>query len=80
MDKRYIFDTINGMLSKKHRSSLSLSEETRALICNCDSEQIYKILFSLYAAFRTDEEFVRQCIAGITKETKRVIGFGLQRD
>ena len=80
MDKRYIFDTINSILGKKHKATLSFSEETRALIYRYDSEQIYKILFSLYATKNTDEDFVRESIANITKETKRVIGFELQRD
>ena len=83
MDKHYVFKTINSMLSRKHKFTLSFGEEARALICKCDSEQMYKILFSLYATKRTDEEFVKYAKKRITaaeKETKRVIGFELQRD
>ena len=83
MDKYYVFKTINGILSRKHKFTLSFGEEARRLICECDSEQMYKILFSLYATKRTDAEFVKYAgkrIASANNDTKRVIGFELQRD
>jgi len=77
MDKYTTFNTINSMLGKKHKFNLPFSEETRSLICKCDSEQMHQIMFELYTTKNTSEEFVKKSIASVNKETKRTIGFGL---
>ena len=76
MDKHMVFKTINGMLGEKYKYALSFSEESRTLICKCDSEQMYKIMSALYTAGKTDEELVRESIASFDRETDRSIGFG----
>ena len=74
MDKHMIFKTINSMLSEKYKYVLPFSEEARALICKCDSEQMYKIMSAFYVVRKSDEELVRKSIARISEETDRVIG------
>ena len=60
--------------------TLQLCEATKALICECNTEQMHHIISELYAAQDISEEFVKKSIAGIKKETARVIGFGISRD
>ena len=79
MDKLTAFVTINSMLGKKHKFTLSFSEETRALICNsCDTEQMHHIMSALYSEQNTGEDFVKKNIADIKGEVKRTIGFGVE--
>jgi hypothetical protein len=79
MDRYTKFKLINDMLSQKHNYSLPFSEEARMLICRHDSDIMYKIMLSLYATKSAGEEFVKDSIASVSKETKRVIGFDIQR-
>ena len=80
MDKITTFDTINSILGKKHKFTLPFSEETRTLICKYDSERMHQIMFVLYVAQNTDEEFVKKSIAGVEDEKKRIIGFSICKD
>ena len=80
MDKYTKINTIISMLGKKHKGTLQLCEATKALICECNTEQMHHIISELYAAQDISEEFVKKSIAGIKKETARVIGFGISRD
>ena len=80
MDKYTTFKIINGMLSKKHNFSLPFSDEARALICKCDSDQMYQIMLLLYATKSTCDEVVKKSIACFNKETKKTIGFGMQKE
>jgi hypothetical protein len=79
MDRYTKFKLINDMLSQKHNYTFPFNEEARMLICRHDSEIMYKIMFSLYVTKNVGEEFVRESIAGVSKETKRTIGFDIQR-
>ena len=80
MDKHTTFKTINVMLSKKHSVRLPLSDESIALICKYESEQMYQIMLSLYEAKNASDEFVKKSIASINKETKKPIGFDMQKE
>ena len=75
MNKYTTFNTINSMLDKKYKFTLPFSDEAKALICKCDSEQMHRIMFELYATRNTSEEFVKKSIANVMEETKRTIGF-----
>ena len=76
MDKHMVFKTINSMLGEKYKYVLPFSKEARALICKCDSEQMYKIMTALYTVKKSDEEIVRHSIACINRESDKIIGFG----
>ena len=80
MDKYTRLNAINNMMGKKHKFTLQFNETTKALICECDTEQMHHVISELYAARDTSEEFVKKSIAGVNKETVRVIGFGISRD
>jgi len=80
MNKYTTFNTINSVLGKKHKFNLPFSEEARALICRCDSEQMHKIMFELYTTRNTSDESVKKSIASVKNETKRIIGFGACKD
>ena len=75
MDKYTRFNTIVSMLAKKHGYRLTLSEKERALICECDPEQMHQIVSELYKARDTSEEFVKKSIVNIKRQTPRSIGF-----
>ena len=75
MDKYTRFNTIVSMLAKKYGYRLTLSEAGRALICECDPEQIHQIAAELYKARDASEEFVKKSIANIKRQTARTIGF-----
>ena len=79
MDRYDAFKIIDYMLGKKHNFTITLSEESISLICRHDSEIMYKIMLSLYATKNTGEEFVKESIASVSKETKRIIGFDIQK-
>ena len=46
MDKYTTFNTINSILGKKHKFTLTFSEETRTLICKYDSERMHQIMLN----------------------------------
>jgi len=75
MDKHTKFNTINSMLSKKHKFTLQFSDVTRVLICECDPEQMHQVMFESYTARNASEEFVDKSIASIKREATRTIGF-----
>ena len=80
MDKQTTFKTINVMLSKMHNVRLLLSDESIALICKCDSEQMYQIMLSIYEARNTSDDFVKKSIACVNRETRKPIGFDIQKE
>ena len=75
MDKYTRLNTINSMLGKKHKFTLQLSDATRALICECDPEQMHQVMFEVYTARNTSEDFVKKNIASIKGQSARTIGF-----
>ena len=80
MDKHTTFTTINSMLSKKHNVRLRLDDKTIALICKCESEQIYQVMLSLYEAKNTSDDFVKESIVRVSRETRKPIGFDMQKE
>jgi len=68
------------MLGKKYKLALPFSEAAKELICKYDSEQMYRVMFVLYAARNTSDEFVKKSIEFVIRETTRTIGFGISKD
>ena len=75
MDKHTRLNAINNIMGKKHKFTLQLNEVTRALICECDPEQMHQVMFEVYTARNTSEEFVKKNIANIKGQSARTIGF-----
>ena len=79
MDKYTIFKTISSLLDKKHKLTLSFSEEARTLLYECDTEVMHRVMFDLYAARNSSEEYIKMSIAKINEKTKKSIGFGIDK-
>ena len=80
MDKPTTLTTINDMLGIQFKSTLMLSEKTRALMYECDCNQMHNVMREVYKAQDTSEEFVKKSVAKVMGETIRIVGFGAQKD